>query len=411
MTEQFANLAITTLSGGINNVQTTVTVADATGFPPSGDFRIVIDRELMLVTAVSGSTFTVTRGIEGTTAATHNDGADVACVLTVESLTKAIEQTTGVVASSETMFVLNETGDTRGDYAVDLQMSSATTDQVASGDYATISGGKNNTAAASYGVVSGGHENTVTQPLSMLADVAGGCGVVAGGGNNTSSGHFAVVGGGRDNTASGNDSVVVGGSNNTASGAKATVLGGTQNTASGENAVAVGQYALAYHKNYLAEANYAFGSIQGTCNRGRISLAAETTDAIAVVASLDPTVVTSFKIPVDKTILFYLSIFAVGSTGATAVWDDIKGVIQNTSGTASILGGYVKEMEHNQTRNVGDQIPAQFYDASGGVLTVAVTTSADELRVMVKGETSKTYRWHCSCVFSELTKPTESGPY
>jgi hypothetical protein len=407
MAEQFSNLAITVLLGGINNVQTSLVVDDATGFPTTGDFRIVVDRELMLVTAVSGTTFTVTRGIESTTAATHNDGAKVAHVLTVASLTKAIEQTTGVVANAEPSFILSSTGDTRGSYAVDMQVASATTsDKVASGDYASISGGKDNKAAATYGVIGGGLGNTVTQPLSMLAGTTSGCAVVAGGASNQATGHFAVVGGGRDNSTSGTDSVIIGGSTNTAVGNGAVILGGNNNAAGGAYGVAMGLYASAYHKNYFVESNYAFSLEQGSCNRGRISLAAETTNATLTTTSCDHTTASSFKVPTGKTILFRLSIFAVDTNGGTSVWDEIKGVCQNLSGTTSVLGGYVKELEHNQQRNVGDEIPAQFYDSSSAALKVSVTTSGDELRVNVKGKAATKYRWHCSCVFSELSKPT-----
>jgi hypothetical protein len=55
-------------------------------FPTTGQFRIKIDAELMLVTAVSGTTFTVTRGIEGSTAASHANGATVTHILTAGAL-------------------------------------------------------------------------------------------------------------------------------------------------------------------------------------------------------------------------------------------------------------------------------------------------------------------------------------
>jgi hypothetical protein len=87
-TEQFTNSASTTLNGGINNSTTSVVVTSATGFPTTGNFRILIDSELLLVTSVAGATFTVAaRGtIEGTSAATHNNGAAVTEVLTAGSL-------------------------------------------------------------------------------------------------------------------------------------------------------------------------------------------------------------------------------------------------------------------------------------------------------------------------------------
>ena len=80
--EKYANNAASTLSSAITTTATSLTVADATSFPASGNFRIKIDSELLLVTAVAGAVFTVTRGTEGTVAASHDDGADVIHLLT-----------------------------------------------------------------------------------------------------------------------------------------------------------------------------------------------------------------------------------------------------------------------------------------------------------------------------------------
>ena len=83
MTEKFSNNAATTLSAAITTTTaTSCTVTDATTFPASGNFRIKIDNEILLVTTVAVSTFTITRGTEGTTAATHVNGAAVIHLLT-----------------------------------------------------------------------------------------------------------------------------------------------------------------------------------------------------------------------------------------------------------------------------------------------------------------------------------------
>lgn len=90
--EQFSNLAQTTLSAAITTTgATTCTVTSATGFPASGNFRIIIDNEIMIVTAVSGTTFTITRGAESTTAATHSNGATVTHVVTAGGLLQGIQ--------------------------------------------------------------------------------------------------------------------------------------------------------------------------------------------------------------------------------------------------------------------------------------------------------------------------------
>lgn len=96
MTEKFANNAIAKLSADIDSFSESLLVTDASKFPTSGNFRIKIEDELLLVTAVSGTSFTVTRGVEGTTAASHVAGTTLAHVLTVASFIEAIEQEAGI---------------------------------------------------------------------------------------------------------------------------------------------------------------------------------------------------------------------------------------------------------------------------------------------------------------------------
>lgn len=86
MTEQFTNNATTTLNGTITNIAGTLVVTSATPFPTSPQFRIIIDSEIMLVTGVSGTTFTVTRGAENTTQVAHTNGATVSMILTAGAL-------------------------------------------------------------------------------------------------------------------------------------------------------------------------------------------------------------------------------------------------------------------------------------------------------------------------------------
>lgn len=84
--EQFKNDPQTTLNGGIDGVTVTVTVTDSSDFPATGQFRIKIGGELMLVTAVGGAVFTVVRGIEGTSQSAHADLDPVYHVLTAGAL-------------------------------------------------------------------------------------------------------------------------------------------------------------------------------------------------------------------------------------------------------------------------------------------------------------------------------------
>lgn len=88
MTETFANDAQTTINqaGGIGSGDVSFTVSSASDFPTSGEFRIRIDDELMLVTNVAGNVFTVTRAIESTAATAHGNGAYVTAILTAGAL-------------------------------------------------------------------------------------------------------------------------------------------------------------------------------------------------------------------------------------------------------------------------------------------------------------------------------------
>lgn len=89
MAEQFANGASTTLAAAATAVAGTITVTDASTFPAAAPFRIRIDDEILIVTAMGGTgntTWTVTRAVEewagAATAAAHSIGADVRHVWT-----------------------------------------------------------------------------------------------------------------------------------------------------------------------------------------------------------------------------------------------------------------------------------------------------------------------------------------
>ena len=92
----FANNCNTTLSGSITNVATTLSVTSATGFPsPTGsqyfyctlaDAATQTTIEIVKVTAVSGTTFTIVRGQDGTSGTAFASGAVVSLRLVRASL-------------------------------------------------------------------------------------------------------------------------------------------------------------------------------------------------------------------------------------------------------------------------------------------------------------------------------------
>jgi hypothetical protein len=93
MAEQFTNDASTTLSGNVGSGDATITVSSITGFPATGNFRIRVDNEIMLVTNVSGTLWSVNRAVEPVAgvqaAAAHANGVVVTHVLTAGSLLAA----------------------------------------------------------------------------------------------------------------------------------------------------------------------------------------------------------------------------------------------------------------------------------------------------------------------------------
>lgn len=89
-TELFSNDAATTLAAAVAAADTTISVTSSAGFPTAAtgtsQFRIRVDNEFMIVTNVSATTWTVTRGVEGSVVTTHAVGAAVTHVVTAESL-------------------------------------------------------------------------------------------------------------------------------------------------------------------------------------------------------------------------------------------------------------------------------------------------------------------------------------
>lgn len=72
----------TTLASSVSDVATTMVVNAAVGFPASTPYTMIVDQdtvneEVVTVTGRSGTTLTVTRGSDGSTAVAHSAGASV----------------------------------------------------------------------------------------------------------------------------------------------------------------------------------------------------------------------------------------------------------------------------------------------------------------------------------------------
>jgi hypothetical protein len=114
----------TTLSGSISSGATSINVAVTTGFPPTTPYVLALDygaatEELVVVTAVAGTTLTVTRAFSGTSAQSHSLGAVVRHVYNAQDATdfRTHEASTGavhglsgsIVGTSDTQTLSNKT--------------------------------------------------------------------------------------------------------------------------------------------------------------------------------------------------------------------------------------------------------------------------------------------------------------
>jgi hypothetical protein len=99
-----SNAVEASLTSGVNNVATSLQVDTITGYPTQFPFIIICEQgtsneEIMLVTNVAGTTFTVTRGYDGSTAVSHSSGAKVVHGVSATPLNEAsahIEATSNV---------------------------------------------------------------------------------------------------------------------------------------------------------------------------------------------------------------------------------------------------------------------------------------------------------------------------
>lgn len=136
MAEQLSNIGVSTLKYDISDTDTSLEVQNALSFPTTGNFRLRISTELMLVTDVVGAVFTVTRGIEDTDASSHDAHDAVYSPLTKGALIQLLADAIatvgpGIPAGGTTNQVLEKIDGT--DYNVDWADASGITPNQAIG--------------------------------------------------------------------------------------------------------------------------------------------------------------------------------------------------------------------------------------------------------------------------------------
>jgi hypothetical protein len=156
-------------------------------------------------------------------------------------------------------------GNARGGYAVDFQTFRTNANEVSSGGFSVICGGRNNRSAGADAVIVGGNSNIVTNQRSFIGGGTGNNlttlngGVICGGESNSTSanGLIAIVGG-ASNTATGANNFIGGGQSNSAgTGSHIVITGGQSNTASASYSKIIG--GLSAVANLYGQSSHASG--------------------------------------------------------------------------------------------------------------------------------------------------------
>jgi hypothetical protein len=245
-------------------------------------------------------------------------------------------------------------GNFRGYGSVDLCFSRNNAARVASGRFAAIVSGINNTASADESAVVGGE-------------------------NNTASGAESFVGGGNSAVASATQSACLGGNQASASGIGAVALGGFQNQATAVNALAHGRQGRADRYAILAHGNKSFATA-GDSQRFRAVLSQKTTTDAAVEMALDSDT-TYLTIPSGKVIFCNIKVVGVKSDGSAVATYERQYAVKNVAGTSTEIYAPV---------TIGSD------NAASTSLAVSCDDTGDFISIKPTGIAAETWRWVAS---------------
>ncbi len=293
-------------------------------------------------------------------------------------------------------------GNKRGLYVVDLQHGPrANADRVASSDYSTIIGGRDNrayntyTIAGGYAAFAGGNQSTALQQGSTTNVLA-----FAHGSRSTASGYGAVVFGSYvygDTIASGDNSTAINGSNQ-ATAHFSIAYGGYYNIASG-----YGSYASGFATNTFGitgRNTYGYtvgnldgsGTVSGNCQKSIFPLGIRTTDNTATTLTVGgrPASATNQVILSNQSAYRFKGTIIGKKSGTTdtAAWDIDGHIVRgaNAASTTLVVGNV------NLVSNT----------SGWGTPTLAADTTNGGLQVQVTGVAATNIQWSCIIETTEV---------
>ena len=266
-------------------------------------------------------------------------------------------------------------GNKRGTYATDWQKERDNANQVASGNYSSIGGGRKNRASGLYSHIGGGQQNTATGHADCVAggedcDATGGNSAVGGGYLCRAQASGATVAGGAYNTAASSYSTVVGGARGKTRWYGHTVLGGHGDTVMGSNG---GQQA------------------------GITVYQRQTTDAtpttIATNSNSSGDTLRLVTLPNNSAYGFTITLVAAVTGGGNSSMWKYQGLIKRgaNAGSTPIVGSVVKD-------RIAYDSGASAWDADA-----AADTTNGSIKITVTGQASTTIRWLARIETTELT--------